>query len=72
MEFLSGNVGAQEANLNAIKNELAAAKNMTNENRIFLTFKRGDRFTIPHVANNNNFVGNGDHHHVRIEVSQLN
>ena len=37
-----------------------------------LTFKRGDKFIVPHKANNDDIIGNRDCCHARMTVDRLN
>ena len=63
LEFLRGNAGAQEVDLKTIRAELVAMANMTDKNKFVLTFMRGDRCTIPHVASDTNVKGDRDYYH---------
>ena len=72
LEFSRGNAEVQEVDLNTIRAKLVAAMNMTDGNEFVPTFMRGDRCTIPHVANDIDMLGDSDYHHVRMNANQLN
>ena len=62
----------KQIELDTKRAELVAGMNMANKNQVILTFKRGDRCTIPHVANNVAMLGDRDYCHVRANRNQLN
>ena len=64
MEFLCGNAGAK-ATLKQMMNDV-------NRDAFALTFKRGDKFIVPHEANNDDFIGNQDYYHARMTADKLN
>ena len=55
-----------------IKTALRAAMKDIDRDEFVPTFKRGDKFIVPHAANNDNIIGNGDHCHVRMTIDRLN
>ena len=72
LEFLRGNAGAATVTLRQIKTALRAAMKDIDRDEFVPTFKRGDKFIVPHAANNDNIIGNGDYCHVRMTIDRLN
>ena len=72
LEFLRGKGGAERVTLRQIKMALRAAINDIDRDEFVLTFKRGDKFIVPHKENNDDMLGNRDCCHVRMTVDRLN
>ena len=60
-----------EVDLDALKAELILGMNVAHGDQVILTFKRGDRCTVPHAANDG-MLGDEDYYHVRVNRNQLN